>query len=694
MKYIFIQINKLPKLIRFLLISVSVCLLVFVVMRVVFWRVFNNPDDVIPYSILLKSFYVGLKFDLRLALLINLPVLILAWIKPVNIFSTTFGRRLWGGYLIAANSIVLLFYFVDFGYYAYLQSRMDATILRFLYNPQVSLQMVLESYSVLWSAIILALLMLAYAIVVNRIILRVKRTEAPALGKWKKIVAVSLSAFIYLFGIYGKLSYYPLRWSDAFFSNYYFASAVSLNPVLNFFDTFKNKNVSYDEAEVKKYYDTVATYLGVTDRDKDGLNFTRINGKAGGHLDRPNVVMVFLESFAFYKTGVSGNPLDPTPNFDAMTKDSLLFTRFYTPHPGTARSVFAAVTGIPDIELIKTSSRNPLIVRQHTIINAFEGYEKFYFLGGSASWGEIRGLLSHNMPGLHIFEEGSYSAPRVDVWGISDLHLFEEANRVLRETRDNPFFAIIQTSGNHRPYTIPDDSRGFQPLSPDKDDVTKYGFMSVDEFNAFRFLDHSVGFFLETAKRQDYFNNTIFVFFGDHGLPRHASHMHKSEDRLMLGKYHVPLAIYAPGLIRGGKVYHKMASEVDLLPTIAGLASIPYVNSTFGRDLLDDRFDARRHAFTIVTKGGVEIGVISNKFYFLTNADGSNKRLHEIYSDTPRKNLIDKFPQIAAELERICRGIYETARYIRYHNSPEMVAAKANSTFTSAGKHPSVTDEL
>ena len=99
-------------------------------------------------------------------------------------------------------------------------------------------------------------------------------------------------------------------------------------------------------------------------------------------------------------------------------------------------------------------------------MNAFKDHRKFYFLGGSASWANIRGLLANNIPGLEIYEEGSYTSPRVDVWGISDLSLFEEANDVLKNS-DEPFFAIIQTSGNHRPYTIPEDNKGFKILAED-----------------------------------------------------------------------------------------------------------------------------------------------------------------------------------------------------------------------------------
>ncbi len=668
--------NNLPRLIRFLVIGVLLNLFVFTFFRLIFWGVFKVPQDAIPSPILLKSFYIGFKFDLRLTLLIFLPVLLLAWIKPVNIFRATLGRWLWCGYLTVANLIVFLFYIVDFGHYEYLESRVDATVLRFLYNAKESFQMIMESYPVFWGLVVFALLITAYGFVIKSMVSKIEQGETTGIGKWKKLAIVSVAVVIYLFGIYGKFSYYPLRWSDAFFSTYEFASAVALNPVLYFFDTFKNKDVEYDVIAVKKYYDLIATYLGVMPRDKERLNFTRSRGNTEGPPSRPNVIMVFLESFTYYKTGLSGNPLDPTPHFDAMAKDAILFRRFYTPHGGTARSVFAAVTGIPDVEINKTSSRNPLVVRQHTIINTFEGYEKLYFLGGSANWGEIRGLLLHNIDGLRVFEEGSYSSPRIDVWGISDLHLLEEANQVLRNIKNKPFFAIIQTAGNHKPYTIPEDNRGFQPRSVNPEEVVKYGFRSVDAFNSFRFMDHGLGVFLKTAKKEAYFNNTIFVFFGDHGLVRSALHMHKAEDQLLLTRYHVPLVIYAPGLIRQGKIFDKVASEVDVLPTIAGIASIPYVNSTLGRDLLDDRYDTRRYAFTIRHKHGPEIGLIGDKFFFLTNVAGTQRRLHQIYSDVPRNNVIDEFPEVTAEMDRLCRGLYETAKYMRFHNSPERVAAQ------------------
>ncbi|MCJ7774361.1 MAG: LTA synthase family protein [Desulfobacterales bacterium] len=503
----------------------------------------------IPLPVILKSAFIGFKFDVRLALLLHFPLVLFSWINPVNIFTSIVGRRFWSSYLVIFNFIVLLFYFTDFGYYEYLEIRLDADILRFFSDLTISAQMVQESYPIILIIALLLLLIVSYGFLIKLLISKIGRSPENLLIGWKKISVVSLCVVIYIFGLYGKFSFYPLRWSDAYFSTYSFASEFALNPILHFFDTYKNKGDKYEIAKVKSYYDEIADFLGLPERNKDSLNFTRPCCKSNHNFKRPNIVMIFLESFAYYKTGISNNPLDPTPNFDSLSKDSLLFTRFYTPHSGTARSVFTALTGIPDIELKKTSSRNPLTVKQYTIVNSFKGYDKMYFLGGSASWGNIRGLLSHNISGLEIYEEGSYASPRVDVWGINDLQLFEEANQVFRNKGDNPFFAIIQTSGNHKPYTIPKDNKGFKIIQP-KEDVTEYGFSSIPDFNSFRFLDHAIGYFFKIAKNEEYFDNTIFILFGDHGLKRNATHMQKGENQLTLVRFHVPLIIYAPVLIQ------------------------------------------------------------------------------------------------------------------------------------------------
>ena len=51
------------------------------------------------------------------------------------------------------------------------------------------------------------------------------------------------------------------------------------------------------------------------------------------------------------------------------------------------------------------------------------------------------------------------------------------------------------------------------------------------------------------------------------------------------------------------------------------------------------------------------------------NEDGSNKILHDMHSEKPRDNVMSQFTDKASELEQLTRAIFETTRYMRYHNS-------------------------
>lgn len=664
---------KLPRLAILGLWIVLIQLLLLGAARFAFWAYFNNVNNPVPLGELVSALYVGSKFDLRLILLTLLPLLVLGgfdWFSP---FRSRWHQRTWIGYLGLIFAGMVLFYIFDFGHYAYLTKPLDATILRFVVDLNISMGMVWESYPVVSLVLGILLITAAYTWLMYYLLQRVTALPAWRPSRKKRVATAILMTFLVIFGMYGKFSYYPLRWSDAFASTHPFTPAVTLNPVLYFFDTLKNKEITFSIEETRKYYDLMADYLAIPAPDRQALNFRREHPQPGPLADRqPNIVLVYLESFASYKTGIFGNPLNPTPHFDNLAQNGLFFRRFYTPQTGTARSVFTGLTGIPDIELNRTSSRNPLIVDQHTLVNAFKGYDKFYFLGGSANWGNIRGILSHNIPGLQIYEEGSYQSPRVDVWGISDLHLFEEANQVLTK-QDRPFFAIIQTAGNHRPYTIPEDNRGFEFDNREEEDLKRHGFISNAEFNSFRYMDHSIGHYMQLARESGYFDNTIFVFFGDHGIAGYGGeHTPEFESHFNLTNLHVPFVIYAPGLIEP-RQFDKIASEVDVLPTVAALAAPGYTNTTLGRDLLDPRYDDQRYAFTIVHDKVPQLGLLGDNYLLQMRADHSRPELHAIDGDNFRQDVSDAHPDVARRMRDLTLGIYETAKYLRHHNPNDAV---------------------
>ena len=663
----------LPRLQLYTIKTVLLFLLVQTALRVVFWLRFNNPLDPVTSSDLWRAFYLGLKYDLQVSLGLAIPLLLLGWIKPLHPVYSESGRKLWYAYTGLVVLALLAVFATDFGHYAYLEQRLNATALRFLENLQISATMVWQTYPVITGSLVM--LMLVY--ISLRLFKFVTGTIEPIPGqypRWYQKAAIVLITFlVVLSGLYGKISWYPLRWSDAFFSTHAFTGQLATNPILYFFNTLKNKDETFDLPAARDSYTLMTDYLGIDQPDLDQLNYVRrFDFDTDPQRTPPNVVVVILESFASYKSGLAGNPLNPTPNLDRLAEQGHFYPNFYVTQTGTARSIWTFITGMPDIELNKTSSRNPLIVDQHTIINAFDQHKKLYFLGGSASWANIRGLLSANIPQLEIYEEGSYSSPRVDVWGISDLSLFREAHQVLKQV-DGPFFAIIQTSGNHRPYTIPEDNADFEILSTDdlEFEVTDYGFNSLEELNSFRFMDHSIGHLIELASQEPYFDNTLFVFFGDHGI--HAvtgKHTKKSEEQLRLSGLRVPLVMYGKGIIEQPEVYDKVASQVDVLPTIAALTQTDYIASTLGRDLRDERLDQHRYAFTIEHSGGRVIGLLTDQYYYMMNFDGSGARLHRLDSDTPRDDIAARHPELTKTLAEYTAAMRDTIQYMRENNKP------------------------
>jgi hypothetical protein len=631
---------RVTSLLRFLAASLVIQWTLLGALRVVFWWVFRDPLDPIPTDSIAKAFYLGAKFDLRLCLLLHVPIALAGIVPRWNPGRHPRPRNWAIGYLAAAAAGLLLVHGFDGGHYEYLASRLDASSLRFLHNPYESLGVLWESYPVLLGSLAVIAVGATYGWLLRSTL---PLSSGPRRGGRAQLAAAIATVLLFAGGIYGKLSYYPLRWSDAFFSTHEFASSLALNPTLYFLDTFKNRSVEYDADAARSHYPHISRYLGVPDPDAETLQYARALSPATNRNARPNVVIVLLESLAYYKTGFSGNALDPSPHLDRIAREGRLYTRFYAPHGGTARAVFAAFTGLPDVEPSKTSTRNPLIVEQHTLFNAFANYEKFYFL------------------------EGDYTSPRVDVWGISDLHLFEEANRVLREV-DEPFIAFIHTAGNHKPFSIPEDSRGFEPSTLSDEAVIPHGFDTVAELDGMRLMDHSLGWFFETARREAYFDNTIFALFGDHGSPAPTLHRPPGEDQLRLSRYHVPLIVYGPGFIPTGES-DVIGSTVDILPTLVELAGAEGTATTLGRSLARPD-DEPRFAFTITGQGHLpRLGLVGEEHYFTVYENGSDPLLHRIYADDPRKDLSDDEPDRAAEFLRHTLATYETVKYMRYHNA-------------------------
>jgi hypothetical protein len=659
--------------------AIGLIFLLFAVLRLVFVLGFSGVDVQSPDAALWPTLGIGLRFDLRLAVLLMLPLAMLAWMPRWNLTRVPALRWVARFYLLMVLSVVVLVYIIDFGHYAYLGVRINATVLRYLEDAQISGQMVWQTYPVLWIS-------LGWLVLVGLWLLALVRLERVTLDREPKpirrmsvVFGSGLGVVVVLLALLGRVDNLnlenpvPLRWSDAFFSGNGQIAAVGLNPVLFLYDTLKAGQAQFDEPQVREHYPAVARYLGVSQPDPQTLSFQRYQPVQPYRLAGtrpPNVIFVMLESLGTSAVGAYGNPLNPTPNLDRLAGQSWFFKHFYVPVTGTAKTVWASITGVPDVTRQETATRHPLITRQHTLINAFTDYQKFYLIGGNAGWANINALIRQSIDGVRLYEESDWRAPLVDVWGISDLDLFKESDRILRQVpKDQPFFAYLQTSGNHRPFTIPKDNDGFEVSNLSLEQVQTAGSRSVEQYNAVRLLDFNIGRLMEIAKAGGYYDNTIFVFFGDHNTRiSQIPHMPPAFEQLGLESNHVPMLIHAPGLLQP-KVIDEAVGLADLLPTVAGMAGIPFSNGAMGRDIQQPAPEGERVVPLVLREGTFPlIGGVTQDYLLQMQHDGSSPTLHDLASNTPLEDVAGQHPQEFQRLVELTRGLHESARLMLYRN--------------------------
>lgn len=650
---------KIPKTILWVTNLLVIFVIIFSIFRLVTFIAFKPTG--ISFGGVLPALLMGIQYDLRWIALVLLPIILISMVPQLSPFFSARNKKWWTWYLAVVTFIVFIFFAADFGSFSYNGVRLDAGAMNFAEDPGISLKMMWQTYPMVLMVTGLVVAVILFRWMYHRshwqVINRTDGLKIPYRRKYFIITALILGFFIH-----SSFSLVPLSRNDSFKFKHSFKSYLAINPLQNFFSTLKLRKPVFNEQKAREVFPLMARWMQLP--DSNSFSYRREVAPRSNSLEsRPNIILVQCESFSMYKSSMSGNLLNTTPYFDALCKNGIFFERCFTPHFSTARGLFAILSGIPDAQLFKFSSRNPLAVRQHTIIDNFEGYSKHYFLGGSPEFNNFEGLLK-NIDGLQMHTEGSFKSPKINVWGISDKDLFLEANAILaKET--SPFFAFIQTSGNHRPYMVPlQDTVDFKNVFVTDEELLRYGFESLEEFNAFRYFDYCIKKFIEAAKTETYFHNTIFVFVGDHGLAGNASAVYPAvwtEQRLT--DEHVPLLFYAPQLLPPQK-RSEVVSQIDILPTIAGMLHQPYINTTLGRDLLDP---AKKNNYAFITNTAGGIGMITDDFYFSRNINFPDEQLNPVHSRALMYSR-QQLDSIKNELSGFTNAFFETAKYLIMNN--------------------------
>ena len=343
-------LQRIPRLLRWILSLVLSFLVLMTLARFITYWTFNPPGKAFSGS----AFIMGFRYDARMACIAGVAIMLLCAIPFINPFKNTGAKKIWNILLTLIFIITLIFYAADYYHFDYLHQRLNATVLNYFQDAGISYSMMWQTYPLVRISIALIIFALLGAFYFSKLLSAYQRKEVTA--KKRDIIFYIVSFLLMGAFVFGKIGQFPLRWSDAYTLSDDFKANLALNPFQSFFSTLSFRNSTYDIKKVRAAYPLMASYLQVQLPDSSILNYKRAWISKGGN--QPNVVVVICESFSAYKSSMYGNALNTTPYFASLCNEGVFFDRCFTPAYGTARGVWATITGIPDVENPKTASRN------------------------------------------------------------------------------------------------------------------------------------------------------------------------------------------------------------------------------------------------------------------------------------------------------------------------------------------------
>ena len=298
-------------------------------------------------------------------------------------------------------------------------------------------------------------------------------------------------------------------------------------------------------------------------------------------MTKKNVVVLIVESFgreyigALNKNLENGQYKGYTPCVDSLIGKSVTFTRSFCNGRKSIDGMPSILSSIPMfIEPFFLTPASMNHVSGIASLLAGEGYQTAFFHG--AQRGSMGFMAFARSTGFQeYYGREDYDADKRfggdadfdGMWAIWDEPFLQYYATKMSEMKE-PFMTAVFTASSHHPYVIPEKYKDVYPEE------------GIIMHKCIRYTDMAIGKFFETASKQPWFNNTIFVMTSDH--TNMSDHDYYQTD---LGGFCSPIIIYEPG--RQPEMQDKIAQQIDILPTLMGMLHYQKPYFGFGIDLLN-----------------------------------------------------------------------------------------------------------
>lgn len=527
--------------------------------RLVLALAFSGDGGAIPRGEIAGSFLHGLRFDASgLAWPFALAVLVTTGIGML--------RRSDGGAVRGAAAVlafVAILCAIDVPFFAEFRARLDFVALEYLDDPGAALGLATASVGVGGIALAAAAVAAATWLAVRALRRLRSATFGDAAVRPSALGAVVVLAALVVAarGGFGR----PLRPQDAARSSHAFVNQLDLSAPFtierHLYEWLTDRDVTLESwGEIDESAALAHLVFDTDDAPVTGHPTLRTTPFLPRAKPR-NVVLILEESFAAGRVGaLRGGDDSWTPHFDRLTARGTLGTNFWASGPSTNRAlpaVFASIPSLPQrLSVTKSSIGQQRFLSLPRLLGE-RGYDSAFLCGGASEWENLGGWLRQQGFARIIDRAAFTEAERASEWGPPDHVLFD---RMLTEcdamAARGPFLVSVLTTVNHPPFPVPAEAPCGVPGG------------ATDRERAMRYADAALGRFMDAALARPWAADTLFVILGDHGF-----HGIDGPPRATIepDRHHVPILWIGDGIAAGARD-GRTASQVDLLPTIVGLA--------------------------------------------------------------------------------------------------------------------------
>jgi phosphoglycerol transferase MdoB-like AlkP superfamily enzyme len=486
---------------------------------------------------ILLSYYHALAMDIAAsAYLMAVPVLLIIislFLRRKNIFNK---------FIHIYNFILITFCLIitisDIGLYMAWGTKINSKALSYLAFPKEAI----TSFAAVpyWLFIIILIAETFIVLYIYKKIFRLDFTSHIRIIS--KFIFPLIILFLLFISIRGGLQKYPINKSWVYYSKYSVLNYSALNGFWNFMEIIVNPDIKKNPYQYfsKEKAETIVKEMHKVSADSTKMTLTT---------ERPNIVLILLESVSAECMNKLGGIKGMMPGMDSLASEGLLFKNYYANGFRTEQGEIALLTGFPaqpQTTIMRKFGKFDKLPNLARILGD-NGYSENYYYSGNTEFANTDAFFK--LSGFEkILNENNYPWKKRTDWGAYDEELFvchlKEA-----EKDKQPFFSIIMTSTNH------------EPFNADVEKVFTGNSEAEGYKNTVHYTDKCVWDYLQKAKSKPWYANTLFIIISDHA---HSYPYEREANEAE--RHHIPLLFYGNVLNEKyrGKEIETIGSQIDL----------------------------------------------------------------------------------------------------------------------------------